>query len=131
MRVVETMADLSIRRACGFAALGVASIMVALSYDLVLAFRTGAALIALACLALGLAAWRAPHRDLRHSELWALLNDGEDALVRRLPRAKAQSLLASVLRARLLWHAERLGLAAIALWVLALVLAFLGPVQPG
>lgn len=130
MDQVRVMADLSIRRALGFAALGIGCVMVALSFDLVLAFRSGAELVAMACLGLGFAAWRAPRRNLRHSELWILLDHGAGAPIRRLPRAEAQSLLAGVLRARLLWHAERLALVAMMLWILALALRFVAP-QPG
>ncbi len=126
MDAVRIMADLSIRRACGFGAIGIACVMLALSYDLALSFRTGAELIALFCLGLGFAAWRAPRRNLRHSELWSLLDQGDGAFVRHLPRGEAQSLLAGVLRSRLLWHAERLGVASIALWAIALLFGLLG-----
>ena len=123
MDVIQAMADLSIRRACAFAALAVACVMVALSFDPVLSFRTGAELLAVLCLSLGIAAWRVPRRNLRHSELWSLLRDGPGAFVHRMPPAQAHALLAATLRRRLLWHAERIGFAALALWAMAALLA--------
>jgi hypothetical protein len=120
METLCVLADQSIRRACGFAALGIGTLMLALSFDITLAFRSGAALAGLLCLGLAAAAWRAPHRDMRRTELWALLagTAGED--LRRLPCAQSQAMLSGVLRARLLWHADRVGVAALALWLPAL-----------
>jgi hypothetical protein len=109
MEPVRDLADLSIRRGCGFAGLAVGTVMLAF-FDLVLSLRSGAALVALLCLALAAAAWWAPRRDMRQSELWILLSGTADDLLRRLPRARAQALLAGVLRERLLWHADRAGL---------------------
>jgi hypothetical protein len=123
MEPVRDLADLSIRRGCGFAGLAVGTVMLAFSFDLVLSLRSGAALVALLCLALAAAAWWAPRRDMRQSELWILLSGTADDLLRRLPRARAQALLAGVLRERLLWHADRAGLVALLLWVLTGLLA--------
>ena len=127
MSAIDSAADLSIRRACGFAGLGIGCVMLALSYDPGLSFRMGAQLVALLCLGLGIAAWRAPRRDLRHSELWALLRQDADSPVRTLPRDAAQAVLATVLRRRLLWHAERVGLAAIGLWMIAALFWLITP----
>lgn len=130
MDVIRVLADLSIRRACGFAGLGIGVMMLALSFDVVLACRAGAGLTALLCLGLVGAAWRAPRRDVRRTELWALLAGTTGELARRLPPARAQELLGSLLQERLLWHAERVGVIALALWlvtgVAALLLAILG-----
>jgi hypothetical protein len=121
MQTVRDLADLSIRRACGFAGLGIAMVMLAMSFDLPLALRSAANLTALLCLALLFSAWRAPRRNLRNSELWALLPGTAAAFARALPRREAQALLAAVLRERLLWHAERVGLLALGLWGLSLL----------
>ena len=121
METVRDLADLSIRRACGFAGLGIAVVMLALSYGLPLALRGAADLTAVLCLGLVCSAWRAPRRDLRDSELWALLPGTAAAFARALPRREAQALLAGVLRDRLLWHAERVGALALGLWGLALL----------
>lgn len=121
METVRDLADLSIRKALGFAGLGVSVVMLAMSYSLPLALRSGAGLAALVCLGLLFAAWRAPRRNMRNSELWCLLPGTDAAFAQRLPRAEAQALLSGVLRARLLWHAERTAAIAIALYLLGLL----------
>ncbi|MBX9700149.1 MAG: hypothetical protein K2X74_11980 [Acetobacteraceae bacterium] len=121
METLTALADHSIRRACGFAGLGIATTMLAFSFDLPLAFRTAGAMTAVLCLGLLWAAWRAPRRDLRRSELWALLPGTTAEFARTLPRGEAQRLLAGVLRRRLIWHAERVGLAALGFWGLAML----------
>lgn len=118
---LESFADISIRRACAFVGLGVAVVMLALSFDMVLALRIGAEIIAFLVLGLALTAWRAPRRNLRHSEVYALLRAA--GLPRAtLAAAETQALLAEVLRERLLWHAERVGCVACAMWLLAFLL---------
>jgi hypothetical protein len=119
--VVETYADLSIRRACGFAGLAVTTVMMGLSYDMPLSFNIGAQMLALLMFGLVFAALRAPHRNLRHSEVYALLKDS--GLPRaRLAARETQREIAGVLRERLYWHAERVGGAALGLWTLSLLL---------
>ena len=121
MDAIQAMADLSIRRACGFAGLAICCVMLGLSYEPTLSFRTGAQLVALFCFGLAFAAWRAPRRDMRHTELWSLLAAHESSLLRDLPRNEAQALLARTLQDRLMWHAERVALTAIGLWVIAVI----------
>jgi hypothetical protein len=62
------------------------------------------------------AAWQAPRRDMRHSEVWAILDDWRPDVLRGRPKQEVQEELRAVLRRRLLWHAERLALVALALW---------------
>jgi hypothetical protein len=57
---------------------------------------------------------------MRHSEAWMTLNDMVPEFVRRRPKQEVQQLLRETMRRRLVWHAERVGLLAIGLWVLAL-----------
>jgi hypothetical protein len=118
MHDLAALADFSIRRACGFAGLGIATVMLAMSFDAAAALRTGAGLTALVALALLASAWRAPRRNVRRTELW-MLAEGHAAFVRQLPPDRAQALLAEVLRARLLWHAERIGMVAMGLYAAA------------
>ncbi|MBU8542324.1 MULTISPECIES: hypothetical protein [Roseomonadaceae] len=125
MEMMRTLADHSIRRALSFAGLAVVTLMLALSFDIVLALRTGGNLLAMLCLGLIWTAWRTPHRNMRRSELWSLLTEHAAILARSLPPAEAQRLMAATLRQRLLWHAEQVGAAALVLWVVALLLGFL------
>jgi hypothetical protein len=120
MEMIRVLADHSIRRALSFLALGVVTLMLALSYDLPLALRTGGNLLGLACLSLLFLAWRTPHRNVRHSELWSLLLEHAAPLVSSLTASEAQKRLSAMLRERLLWHAELVGGGALMLWIVSL-----------
>jgi hypothetical protein len=113
---VTMMADLSIRRACGFAAFGIGSTMAALSFDPVLCFRTGALLFAVTAAVLWVMGHDAPRRNVRRTELWTLL--GGRAPV---PETHVQKVLGGVLRERYLWHATLAGIVAVTLWLVALL----------
>jgi uncharacterized membrane protein len=114
------VSDVSIRRALGFAGLGIGLVMLSLSFDLPLALRCGADLAAMVAVVLFLVAWRTPHRDLRHSEPWVMLNDLVPDFVNGFSKAELMRRLKETLRQRLIWHAERIGLLAIALWTMML-----------
>ena len=119
MEIVQTLADISIRRACGFAALGIATVMLALSYDLALAFRSGAILTSLAFGVTWFLAWRSRWRDIRDTELWAMLAHERLYLTRGPLARQTEALAGRVLQDRLIWHAERIALAAMVLWFCA------------
>ncbi|WP_439598730.1 hypothetical protein [Falsiroseomonas sp.] len=126
MDLMRTLADHSIRRALSFAGLGVVTLMLALSFDLALAMRTGGNLLALICLGLLWLAWRTPSRNLRRSELWSLLLEHATALARSLSAEQAQRMMAQTLRQRLVWHAEQIGGLALLFWLLGILLALVG-----
>ncbi|WP_372622764.1 hypothetical protein [Falsiroseomonas sp.] len=121
MDPLEIVTDRCIRRGLGFAGLAVGMVMLALSFDLPLALRAGASLVALTVVAMLLAAWHAPRRDMRHSEVWLTLNDLVPELVRQRPKQEVQQHLRRMMRRRLVWHAERVSLLSIGLWGLALL----------
>jgi hypothetical protein len=123
MDPVEVVIDHCIRRGLAFAGLGVGLVMLSLSFDLPLALRSGAGLVAAVAGAMLVGAWRAPRRDMRHSEAWALLDDWKPELLRGR-RPDVEDRLRRTLRRRLMWHAERVGLLALGLWgVLGVVVA--------
>jgi len=117
MEILRTLADLSIRRACGFAALGIGTVMLGLSYDLVLSFRSGAILTSIVCGVIWLRAWISPWRDIRDTEMWMLLAHERRHLTRGPDAGRVAEAAGAVLRERLIWHAERVALAAFALWL--------------
>ena len=118
MHQLEALADLSIRRACGFVGFAMLTAMLSLSFDPLLAFRTGAWILALTALGLAIVGWRTPRRDIRRSEVYTLLRSA--GLPReRLNEPATRLRIANVLHARLVWHAERVALAAMAFWALA------------
>jgi hypothetical protein len=118
MDAMEVVTDRCIRRGLGFAGLAVGLVMLSLSFDLALALRTGADLVALTAGAMLVGAWHAPRRDMRHSEAWVVLSDWRPELVRSHSKQEMQDRLREVLRRRLLWHAERVGALALALWAM-------------
>lgn len=121
--VLTSVADLSIRRACGFALLGIGLVMFSLSYDLELSLHMGAELLALLTLGLIFAGWKAPLRDVRDTEAWIELVASGRA--HGVSRREISPRLGAKLRERLFWHAERLGAATLVLCVLWLMLSLL------
>jgi hypothetical protein len=116
MDVIDAVVDHCIRRGLGFVGLAVGTVMLSLSFDFALALRVGADMLAVTAIVLLWASWRAPRRDHRRSEAWAVLSSHSPELTGRLPRAEAQRLMAESLRRRMMWHAERVGLGALAFW---------------
>ncbi len=120
MEKLHAFADISIRRACGFAGLAMVTVMISLSFDPILAFRTGAEIAAILALGLAFAAWRTPRRNMRHTEVYAMLRG--DGVPSNWLKAEANcAQIAAVLRTRLAWHAERVAVMAVVLWGLALL----------
>lgn len=113
--------DVSIRRGCGFGFLAIATSMVGLYTDVVLALRTGAMGVTLMMLILLLKGLNAPSRSYRHTEVWLLLDKSHG-----LPEQRAQQVFGSILRERYYWHATMTGLAALFLWLLAFVVHVTG-----
>jgi hypothetical protein len=123
MDPMEMVTDRCIRRGLGFAGLGIGMVMLSLSFDLPLALRAGADLIAVTAVVMLIIAWYSPRRDMRHSEAWAVLNDMRPEIVRGPPKHEVQRRLQEVQRRRLLWHAERLGVLAVGMWALTVLVA--------
>jgi hypothetical protein len=117
---LQVFADLSIRRACAFTGLATMTVMIALSYDASLALRTGAEFLAMLVMGLTLSGYRAPRRNLRHSEIYVMLREA-GVHRQRLASAEMQVRMADILRERAFWHAERVGYIALALWFAALL----------
>jgi hypothetical protein len=118
MQRVYAMTDFSIRRGCGFAALGVVTTMAALSFEPVMSFRVGGVLTAAVAFALWVQAQTAPRRNVLRSEIWMLLRQHAKDLRPEL----AKQLLPPVMRERYLWHATAASAVAVALWLMAGVL---------
>ena len=74
MERVRHCAKIVVFRALGFATLGIATVMVGLSWAPGLAFASGAALTAAVALVLLCKGVRAPRRDYRKTEVWLLLD---------------------------------------------------------
>lgn len=107
---IEYLADLTVKRGCGFALLAIGTVMLGLSYDLLLCFKSGAILGALHGSVLGVFAYNAPRWNHRSTELWTLLNKGAD-----LPPDYPPELLLEVLRKTYTRYAEYSGVIALML----------------
>jgi predicted RND superfamily exporter protein len=122
MDQIRHYADISIRRACGFGFLAIATTMVGASSELVLSLKIGATSVTLMSIILVLKAMQAPARSYKRTEVWILLNHRHN-----LPEKRAQEVFGTILRERYLWHATiAAGLAAV-LWVLTFSIRLLGP----
>lgn len=119
MDVIDAVVDHCIRRGLGFVGLAVGIVMLSLSFEVALALRVGADMLALTAGVLLWGAWRAPRRDHRRCEAWSELTAFSPEFARRLPRSEAQRLMVDALRRRMLWHAERIGVVALAFWIVA------------
>lgn len=107
---IEYLADFVVKRGCGFALLAIGTVMLGLSYDLLLCLKSGAILEALHGSVLGIFAYNAPRWNHRSTELWTLLNKGAD-----LPPDYPPELLLEVLRKTYTRYAEYSGFIALAL----------------
>ena len=115
--VIERAAQISILRALGFTGLGIGCVMLGLSYDPVLCFKTGAGLVMLTAVVLAWKGLEAPRRNIKHTELWIML-DGKIGL----PKEHAQRLVGGLLRRLYYFYAEvALGVASV-LWLLSLAI---------
>jgi hypothetical protein len=90
---IETLAILSVRRACGFAALAVATLMFGLIGTPVTAFGSGAVCCLLAALILYWKGEQVLHIDHRRTELWMML-----AKSHRPPQQVAEVVVPRTLR---------------------------------
>ncbi len=112
---IRQFAELSVRRACGFAALAIVTLMVGLSADPVTALKAGAVSSTLMGVILFVKSVRSPQSDYRKTELWVLLDRRHD-----LPEAQAMQVIGGVLHDVYLRHAELTAWAAFLFWVLFL-----------
>jgi len=117
MQHLRRAAFLSIGRACGFAGLAVLCVMIGLSYEPLLAARTGAVLTTMITVVLIFKSRRALYQDYRKTEAWLLLDKKHAP-----PEEYAQWASATVLRDAYLWFAQYAAGMSILLWATAVLL---------
>ena len=117
MSPVQHHAFVVVGRACGFAGLGIMTMMVGLSYDPLLCARSGAILASMMYVVLRYRAMRAYRIDPRRSEVWMLLDAAE-----RPPGELAPRLIRDAYRRALLRYAGFTLAAASGLWAVAVAL---------
>lgn len=121
MDSVRDAAFLSVGRAVGYAAFGILTLTVSLSFDPVLALKSGGLLLLLLFAALLLKAQRVDIADYRHTEVWSLLDRSK-----RPDERVAGRIVVDALREACFWFARWTAGAAAATWAAALILTLLG-----
>lgn len=102
---IETLrrgADLVIRRACGFGAIGIVTTMVAFAGQPGLSMQCGAILFALMAAILAIKAGYAPRQNFKRTELWLMIKKEPPAV----PQDRLQQLIGGVMAERFVWHAK-------------------------
>lgn len=119
---IRYYADLSVRRALGFAGLALITVMMGLSYDPLTALRVAAVLLGLAAAVLVYKARNAIHRNYRRTELWILLDRDIE-----VPEHRAQQVIGTVLHDTYRHYAGYAVVAAVAVWLVSVLYALAFP----
>ena len=122
MERMRQVAFQTVLRACLFSALAIFCLMVGLSYDLHLSFRTGGVLTLLMAVVLVIKAIEARTKPYKKTEMWLLIPKDQ-----RPPAAYAQRVSSTILRETYLTFALWTSVAAITMWCISLVLLLIGP----
>lgn len=93
LKNIENLATVSVLRGCGFAALGIVTLMVGLSDQMYLACNAGGMLTLSACAILAIRGVTAKSTPYKRTEVWVMLNEDE-----RPQAAIAQQLIGNTLR---------------------------------
>lgn len=117
---IRFYADISIRRACGFGFLAIATASVGLYTDILIAAKLAATGVTFMAALLAWKAYEAASRNYRRTEVFELMDRKHD-----FPEARVQQVFGNVLRERYLWHATAIGITAFVLWLLYFVLTLL------
>ncbi len=118
---IRELADISIRRGCGFGLIAIGTASVGVSFDAFVAVKL-AAICATAMVAiLFIKAMQAPTRPYKHTEVWIMLERRHG-----LPEQRAQQVFGNILRERYMWHATVTATGAGILWLAAVALMLFG-----
>lgn len=93
-------------------------LVLSLSFQLVLALRSGAMLVTLLWLIVLLKLTYVPNQNMRQSEIWLMVTEhhAPDAL-------PMQGAMRTAFANRLRWHADRIGAVAVTLWGIYLMVS--------
>lgn len=123
LQSIERVAEFSVARACGFAALAIFTFMIGFAWHPAMAFKTGGILTLLTCAILLLKARNAPGRPYKHTELWIILPKD----MRPQPEI-AQQLIGNVLRDVYYRFAQQAALLSILMLATSMLLSAFGVV---
>lgn len=117
---IETLrrfADIVIRRACGFGAIGIVTTMMAFVGQPGLSMQCGAILFGLMAAILAIKAGLAPRHNFKRTELWLMIKKEPPAL----PPERLQQLIGGVMADRFVWHARLAGGIAVAMFAASML----------
>jgi hypothetical protein len=117
-KLFRDLADTSIRRACGFALIGIFTAMVGFSGDPYLAVRCGAVLVTLTAVILYWRGQGAPRRNFRDTEVWLMIRNTAPPM----PKESLQRLIGNALADSYFWHARIAATVAATMWGVALLM---------
>ena len=117
MDMIDTLARVSVGRACGFGLLAIVCTMTGLAGTPAVALKAGGLLCLLTAAICIVRAQGAPRRPYKHTEVWLMLDEG-----RRPPAEVAQRLIAQALVHAL--HTFALKFATLAALLLGLAVVF-------
>lgn len=118
---IENLAEVSVARGCGFAALAIVTLMIGLSDQMHLSCKAGGTLTLGACLILAIRGLTAPSTPYKHTEVWVMLDTAD-----RPQPAVAQRIIGKALRDAYLRFALHAAVLSAALLCLSVVLQMLG-----
>lgn len=118
---IEKAAELSVARACGFAALAIFTLMIGFAWHPALAFQTGGMLTLLVCAVLLLKGLRARTKPYMTTEVWVIIPKDQ----RPVPE-HAQQLIGNTLRDVYLRFALHTSALSAVMLAVALLLSVLG-----
>lgn len=121
IKKIEDLAEVSVARGCGFAALAIVTLMVGLSDQMHLACKAGGTLTLGACLILTIRGLTAPNAPYKRTELWVMLDTAD-----RPQPAVAQQIIGNALRDVYLRFALHAAILSSALLCLSVVLQMFG-----
>jgi hypothetical protein len=113
MDQIRFFADLSIRRACGFGFLAIATASIACVWDIQVAVKMAATGTSFMAAVLLWKAIEAPTKNYRRTEVFLLMNRTHE-----FPEARAQQVFGNILRELYLWHATVTAVTGALLWLL-------------
>ncbi|MDX2154984.1 MAG: hypothetical protein SFW09_00625 [Hyphomicrobiaceae bacterium] len=119
---IEELANLSVARGCGFAALAILTFFIGMSADLTIALKSAGVLSLLVCAVLLLKAGAVHRQPYRNTEVWIMLKPAE-----RPEAAVAQEIISSVLKDAYLRFAKQAALLATLFMIGAIISALLLP----
>jgi len=118
---IEELAEVSVARGCGFAALAIVSVMVGLSDQMHVSCKVGGMLTLLACLVLAIRGMTATNTPYMRTEVWVMLNK-----VDRPQPAVAQQIIGSILRSVYLRFALHAAVVSLVLLCISQLLQLFG-----